>query len=123
MSGTKVDAGEAQEMLDLWNDGYNVKEIGAIHKRCTATISKHLQVQGVSAGEIRERFRHRNWAPDVDAALVRYYVDEHLSLRQVADIMGLSNNSVRYRLRVLGVELRPAGPNYVRWESVRGGST
>ena len=48
---------DSQEILDLWEQGKNCKEIANITGYCTETVSAHLKGNGISPQEILDRPR------------------------------------------------------------------
>jgi hypothetical protein len=102
---TEEDSGLDVERLTRWYaDGLTLAEISHRTGGSRAKVTAGLRAYGV---EIRSR-RRRTTTPTPDQ-LRELYVDQHLTLAQVAARLGCSNRRVAARLAAAGVALRAAG--------------
>lgn len=100
--------GEAAQLRRLYLDeGRPLAEIATALGCSVTTVRQRVVREGLGS---RPRPARRLQDGDLDVNLAeRLYVDEGLSLRQVAGRLGLTSDKLRLRLVRAGVEVRPPG--------------
>lgn len=101
---------ELRKMIRMYTtEGATLQEIADELGRSIATVHRHLRRAGVElrpAGSTVRR--HPRRLPDAELQrTARLYVEDGLSLRQVAEVLGVGQSSVRWRLERAGVQMRP----------------
>lgn len=84
------------ELVDLYNEGYNIKEIQNITGRDTLTISKAIQNTGISHKEIKERSYKNKLRP---VAKIDPNTNEVLNVYKSAETAERYNGNTRHTLQ------------------------
>jgi hypothetical protein len=77
-------------------------------------IARLLHEAGIMVkprGTGRRQTRRTTESKRLDQLMTRLYTEERMSTTQIADLSGISDNRVLYRLRALGVPIRTRGRN------------
>jgi len=95
------------EMVEMFRNGENVNKIADRIGCCSATVIHYLRDSGLMKQAIKNIGSF--FSKEDKNKVVSMYVDEHKSLRECADFIGCSSQSVHLWLKKRGIETRKRG--------------
>lgn len=98
---TRLTLEQRQEVVDRYEAGEHTTTLAKSYGVAKSTIIKVLRDNNV-------QMRRQAMTPEQTTEAVRLYIDEELSLSQVAERLGVVQETMRLAILEAGVKLRPA---------------
>lgn len=95
---------DREKLQELYYNGTPIKDIAAFFNCSIPTIKRHLRL--LISPKLRRYKFYYSAANPINQRIIKLYTNDHYSTLKVAEIVKLNDETVRKRLKRLGVQLR-----------------